>query len=291
MNNEQEIILREKIEKREKLDTILAYILMIILLGCIVLVVVLKFTKKDEEEYISEEYVPNYISLNDISSSLNGVLLEENTTITSSVSGNSLFVSYGDYSINIPMVGNELMVTIDEDNRDIVTSIYKEIASIICVYYGNEEKYCRNTLDNMSDDGNDGIRIVNGENNSVVYVDTTRSFTVNNEIIYNDVTMVAFNETKYVLNLLDIKLYNVTIVTSDNNIVFSGSVDRLTDDTTNVSIIIRLYDVDDNIIGENKYEYNEDNILDSTGMFEVEFLLNDVLKLEDINTYSIEIVK
>ena len=248
---------------------------------------VVKFTRKDnEEEIIPEEYVPTYISLGRISDSLNGVLVGD-YSITSSVSGNSLVIGYGDDSISVPMVGNELMVTMEEDNKDVITGIYKEIASIICVYYGNEDKYCKNTLDTMSDSGNDGIRIV-GDN---VYIDTTKSYTVNTEIVYNDVTKVNVNETGYVLSMLDTRVYNINVVSTDSNIVISGNIDRTNDDTSNVSVNVKLYDKDSNVIGDNKYEFNESNVLEVNGTFEVTFAFSDDLKLENIDTYSIEIVK
>ena len=125
--NEQEMILRQKIEKREKFDTILAYVLLVILLGCIVIVLYLKFVKK--EDTLPEEYIPKYIGLSDISSSLNSSdlanrYINDNATFNSNVNGNTLVVSYVkddvNVELNIPMVGSELEITIPSDNSDIV---------------------------------------------------------------------------------------------------------------------------------------------------------------------------
>lgn len=284
--NEQELLLKEKI------DIILAYILIAILLGCIVLVIVLKFTKNENNEVEPDEYIPNYISLTNISNSLNmSVVAGKYDGFTSSVSGNSIDVMYNDGNINIPMVGNELMFTITEDNSEIVTDIYKEVASTICVYYGNQEVYCRNTLDNMSDTGNDSIRIVSSGNNNVVYVDITKSYTVSEEIVYNDITKVDFNETNYVLNMSNYRIYDINIVTTNDNVLFNGKIKRSDDDNTDVSVVVKLYDIDDNIIGENKYEYNESNVMENEDSFEINLLINDDLKFENINKYSIEITK
>jgi len=203
---EQDILLRKKIEKREKIDTIIAYILMVILLGCIGLVLYLKFVR--EEDAKVDEYIPNYISLSDISSSLNNSIfsnryMNDGATFGSSVSGDILTVSYvkDDVNINldIPVVSGELVIELPLDNSDIVTDIYKEIANIICMYYGNQESSCRSTLDNMGEDGIDGIRFVNTENNSTVYITTTRSYAINNDIINNSDNEVDTDENNDVL--------------------------------------------------------------------------------------------
>ena len=300
VNNEQEMILKQKIEKREKFDTILAYVLLVILLGCIVLVLYLKFVREEEEVPPVDEYVPNYISLSEISSSLNSSTLfnryfNDGAIAGSSVSNDSLMVTYAkeDANINleIPVIGNELVVDVSGDNTDIITDIYEEIANIICVYYGNEEKYCRNTLDNMPSNGLDGIRIDVNEDTTTVYITTTKSFTVLDKVLYSDVIISDINVSDYSLQLLNIEISNINISTSDVNIVFTGDLEKLVDDTSNVSVVVKLYDVDSNVIGEKEYEFNEENVLEVLDSFEVNFEFNDTLKLENIDKYSIEIVK
>lgn len=297
--NEQEMFIKQKIEKREKIDAILAYVLIVILLGCILLVLYLKFIRKEADTNL-EEYVPNYISLSEISSSLNTSTLanrymNDAASFNSSVSGDALVVSYikndVNVTLNIPVVGNELAITIDENNSDIVTDIYKEIANIICMFYGNQELYCRNTLDNMGENSIDGIRFVNTGDTNTVYITTTRSYSISDEVVYNSVTDVGINDTNYVLNILDIKISNINVVTSDSSIKFSGNVERLTSDKKDISIIIKLYDIDGNVLGENKYEYTDENVLNSTGTFETQFLLTDELTFDKVNKYSIDIVK
>ena len=164
MNNEQDLILRQKIEKREKIDTIIAYVLIVILLGCMALVLALKFAGKDEEKTEPDEYTPTYISLNEINNSFNKSELVKGYTdnginFKSSVSGNALIIDYVEgeekINLNVPIVGNEIKFTLDDKNSKIITDIYKEIASIICVYYGNEEKFCKITLNNIDSNGND----------------------------------------------------------------------------------------------------------------------------------------
>lgn len=300
VNNEQEMILKQKIEKREKFDTILAYVLLVILLGCIVLVLYLKFVREEEEVPPVDEYVPNYISLSEISSSLNSSTLfnryfNDGAIAGSSVSNDSLMVTYAkeDANINleIPVIGNELVVDVSGDNTDIITDIYEEIANIICVYYGNEEKYCRNTLDNMPSNGLDGIRIDVNEDTTTVYITTAKSFTVLDKVLYSDVIISDINVSDYSLQLLNIEISNINISTSDVNIVFTGDLEKLVDDTSNVSVVVKLYDVDSNVIGEKEYEFNEENVLEVLDSFEVNFEFNDTLKLENIDKYSIEIVK
>lgn len=298
--NEQDLILKQKIEKREKFDTILAYVLLAILVVCIGIILYLKFIKNDEVVDGPEEYVPNYISMSEISSSLNSSALantymENGVSFGSSISGNSLVVTYVKDEVNlnldIPMVGNELMITIKEENSDVITDIYKEIANIICMYYRNEERYCRNTLDNMGNDGVQGIRFVNTEDINTVYITTSESYAINSEIVYNDVTKVYLEENDYTLNISDVSVNNISVVTTDTNVLFAGNVLRNNDDTSDFSVNIKLYDILGNVLSENKYEFNKENILDGTGTFEVEFLLDDSLQKQTIDKYSIEIIK
>lgn len=298
--NEQDLILSQKIEKREKTDTIIAYILIAILVGCIALILILKFTRKEEPTNKPDEYTPNYISLNEISTSLNSSTLanrymNDGIAFNSNVNDSNLNISYAkedvNVNLNMAMVGSELKLTITEENKDIITDIYKEVASIICMYYGNEEKYCRNTLNSMTDKGVDGIRFVNNEDTNIVYITTTRSFAVSNEIVYNATTPVELNENNYIVNMLDTKISNINVATSDTNIVFNGNIERTNDDTSNISVIVKLYDQDNNVLGENKQEYNETNPLNGSSEFNIEFILSDTLKLENINKYSIETIK
>lgn len=290
--NEQDKILKDKIEKREKFDTMLAYILLIILLVCIIFVLYLKFNNK-ENDIKQEEYIPKYISLSEISYSLNYSLLanrymNDSVNFAAKLSENSLVVTYlkNDININlnIPVVANELMITLNEENKEIVTDIYKEIASIICVYYGNEEKYCRYTLDNMVENEVSGIRFVNTDNNTIIYIDTTKSFTVENKIVYNDTTKVSINDTDYILEINNTKVSNIKLVRENTEVTISGNIEKLSEDTSDVSIAVRLYDIEDNLLIEN-------NAVENNNTFEAKFSLNEELKLENIDKYSIEIVK
>lgn len=303
MNNnyEQEMILKEKIEKRERFDTILAYILLGVLLVCIILVLWVKFFRNsDELDAPVDEYVPIYISLEEISTSLNNSTLASNYTsdgasFNSIVSGNAINVTYTkddvNLNLNMPVVGSELMINIPDNDSDVTTEIYKEIGNIVCMYYDNPEKYCRYTLDNMTEDGLDGIRFDRNENNNTVYINITKSFTVVTEIVFNEVKVMDIMEYDYSLVLSDVKVSNLMIATSDVNVVFNGNITRLTDERNNLSVLVKLYDNDNNLLGENKYEYNEQNMLDSADSFNIEFILNDNLKLEDISKYSIEILR
>ncbi len=300
-NYDQEMILRQKIEKREKFDTILAYILLVVLVGCIGLVIGLKFFRDNEElRPPVDEYNPTYISLGEIASSLNNSVLanrymNDGASFVTTVNGNALLVSYVNddvnLNVNIPMVGSELMINVPADNSEIVTEVYKEIANIICMYYGNEEKYCRYTLDNMSDNGTDGITFDKNGDNSIIYVTTTKSYSIMKEIVYNEVTLFDFNQTNHVIEMNEVKVHDIVCSTTDSSVLLTAIVDRLSADTSYVAVIVKLYDEEGNVLGENKYEFTEDRPLVVTGTFDVEFMFNDVLKLENIDKYSIEIVK
>lgn len=300
INNDQDMIIREKIEKREKIDTILAYVLIVVLVVSIGVVLGLKFLGGGEEDTPVDEYTPTYISLGEISTALNNSVLanrymNDGASFASIVNGNSIVVTYNkdDVVLNIemPMVGNELMVNIPVKNREIYNEVYKEVANIICLYYGNEEKYCRYTLNNIGDSGINGIRIDNNGENNLVYITTTESFDVDKEIMYREVVVSDYDDTDYSLELLDVKVSNINIIESDTSVKFYFDVSRLNDDNSNFGVLIKLYDMNGSILSENNYQYNEENVLDGTGTTEVEFLLNDTLKLDDINKYSIEITK
>ena len=71
--NEEEMMRMKKIEKREKTDTILAYILIVILIVCLGVILFLKFAKKEDTK--PEEHNPTYISINEIVTKFNGSTL------------------------------------------------------------------------------------------------------------------------------------------------------------------------------------------------------------------------
>jgi len=220
-------------------------------------------------------------------------LLKENDKIV----GTSYYSSSYTYNkdnilvdLNIPMIGNELMINVSEENKNIITEIYKEIANIICMYYGNEEKYCRYTLDNIDETGTEGIRFDNNGNNSIIYIETTKSFNVVNEIVYNDVVVTDINDTDYTLEMMGVSLSNINITSNDTTITFKGNFEIVSEDKSQFNIVVKLYDENNNTLNENKYEYNNDNSLDSNN-FEITFPSSDTIQLENINKYSIEIVK
>ena len=296
--NEQDLMLREKIEKREKFDIILAYILLVIISGAIIFVLYMKFIKR-EEISTPEEYIPNYISLNDISSSLKtstlaNRYLNEGVNFNSETTGDNILVTYvkddTNVNLNIPLTRGELEINIEEEYEEITTEIYKEITNIICTFYGNTEEDCRSTIENINKENSvDGVRFDSNENK--VYITTTKSIELNREIVYSEVTKTSINNTDYTLNLLETEINNITVNTSDTEISFTGNIKRLNDNKDNLSVVVRLYDNQNNLLGENKEEYNDENVLESEDTFEIKFMLSDALKLENITDYSIEVSK
>lgn len=298
--NEQDLILKQKIEKREKIDTILAYILIVILVGLIILVLFLKFTKKEETNVEPEEYIPTYINLNDISTSLNSSVLanrylNEQIRFNSSVSGNSLQIIYNkentNINLNIPQVGNELEIKLSEENSEITEDIYKEITNIICIYYDNTVSNCRNITDNINENSQiDGIRFVNKDNNKYIYISTDKSIDINSKITYNKVTNIDINKTDYTLNLDDIKIYDIKKTITSDKLTFSGIIERSNIENENLSVVIKVYDKTGEVINENKYTYNDELPLGQKSAFNISFVLNEE-HLNSISTYTIEIVK
>lgn len=307
--NEQEMIQRQKIEKREKVDRVIAYILIVILLGAIAFVLYAKFIMKtDDNTTKPEEYTPNYITLTDISSSLNSSILanrylNDGVTFSSSISNNALVVTYvkdtTNLNLNIPLVNNELEVVIDSTNSEIITDIYKEISTIICTFYSNDETSCRTTIDTVNADNPiEGIRFVNNDDTNTVYIDVMKGIPVqsitnsNTEsgLLYTEVTTVDLSLTNYKLNISNTEISNINVTTSDTDIKFSGNING-TSGEEGLSVVVKLYDEMANTLGENKYEYTLENPLNGEGTFEVSFILSDTLKLENIKKYSIDVVR
>ena len=297
--NEQEMIMNEKIRKREKLDTILAYILLVFLLGAILFILYLKFIKR-EDTTTPVEKPNNNITLNDISNSLNNSTLanrylNDNVTFSSKVNGTSLVIDYKKddkiVNLNVNTMGTELEFTMNEDNRLVTEDIYKEVANIICVYYKNTEDACRSTLSKV-DESNpiNGIRYVTSDNNILVYVNTAKSIDVENIDTYTEVTKTAVTKTNYELKLDTETINNIKITNTDTLITFTGNV-TTTSESKNMSIVVTLYGDNDTKLTEEKYEFNDTNKLEENGEFKVEFTLTETLTLDSIKTYSISIEK
>lgn len=297
--NEQEMIMNEKIRKREKLDTILAYILLVFLIGAILFILYLKFIKR-EDTTTPVEKPNNNITLNDISNSLNNSTLanrylNDNVTFSSKVNGTSLVIAYKKddkiVNLNVNTMGTELEFTMNEDNRLVTEDIYKEVANIICVYYKNTEDACRSTLSKV-DESNpiNGIRYVTSDNNILVYVNTAKSIDIENIDTYTEVTKTELSKTNYELKLDTETINNIKITNADTLITFTGNV-TTTSESKNMSIVVTLYGDNDTKLTEEKYEFNDTNKLEENKEFKVEFTLNDTLTLDSIKAYSISIEK
>lgn len=297
--NEQEMIMNEKIRKREKLDTILAYILLVFLLGAILFILYLKFIKR-EDTTTPVEKPNNNITLNDISNSLNNSTLanrylNDNVTFSSKVNGTSLVIDYKKddkiVNLNVNTMGTELEFTMNEDNRLVTEDIYKEVANIICVYYKNTEDACRSTLSKVDENNPiNGIRYVTSDNNILVYVNTAKSIDIENIDTYTEVTKTELSKTNYELKLDTETINNIKITNADTLITFTGNV-TTTSESKNMSIVVTLYGDNDTKLTEEKYEFNDTNKLEDNKEFKVEFTLNDTLTLDSIKAYSISIEK
>lgn len=296
--NEEELMRMKKIEKREKVDIALAYMLIVILLGAIVVILYLKFIKKEETR--QDDQLPTYISLNEITAGLNSSTLanrytNDGATFTSTVSNDAIVVTYTkgeqNININIPLVNNELQVNIAKENEKIITDTYKEIANIICRYYGNSEDSCRTTINNIKSDSQ-GIRFISDANNSYVYIDINKSVDVTNVFnsAYTEETKVTLDNTNYSLKISDTEISNITVTNSDTDIKVSGSIKNLSTEGA-LSIIVKLYDNDGNVVGEDKKEYTADKALNGEDTFEFSFAYNDTLKKDNVKDYSINVVR
>ena len=279
--NEEEMM-RQKVEKREKVDTIIAYCLIVILIGCIAILSILKLTKK-EDEVKPDDHTPSYATLNDVVTNLNN----SNLDITASTSNNAVVVTTkdGSLNLNIPLVNNELEVTYNKDNEEVVTNIYKEITTNLCVFYGNTNDICTSVVNNITKDSTvNGIRFITEGDNTKVYINLLASIDVSSyKEEYTEETIKDIDINNYSLNINDVNVSNIVINNSDTDIVFTS--DLKNNNSDKYTITVKLYDENNNSIGEESKEYTTEDKL------EIKFTYSDSLLKENVKKYSINITR
>lgn len=280
--NEEEMMMRQKIEKREKVDTIIAYCLIVILIGCIAILSILKLTKK-EDVVKPDDHTPSYATLNDVVTNLNN----SNLDITASTSNNAVVVTTkdGSLNLNIPLVNNELEVTYNKDNEEVVTNIYKEITTNLCVFYGNTNDICTSVVNNITKDSTiNGIRFITDGDNTKVYINLLASIDVSSyKEEYTEETIKDISINNYSLNINDVNVSNIVINNSDTDIVFTS--DLKNNNSDKYTITIKLYDENNNSIGEESKEYTTEDKL------EIKFTYSDSLLKDNVKKYSINITR
>lgn len=279
--NEEEMM-RQKVEKREKVDTIIAYCLIVILIGCIAILSILKLTKK-EDEVKPDDHTPSYATLNDVVTNLNN----SNLDVTASTSNNAIVVTTkdGSLNLNIPLVNNELEVTYNKDNEEVVTNIYKEITTNLCVFYGNTNDICTSVVNNITKDSTvNGIRFITEGDNTKVYINLLASIDVSSyKEEYTEETIKDIDINNYSLNINDVNVSNIVINNSDTDIVFTS--DLKNNNSDKYTITIKLYDENNNPIGEESKEYTTEDKL------EIKFTYSDSLLKDNVKKYSINITR
>lgn len=281
-NYDQEMMMRQKVEKREKVDTIIAYCLIVILIGCIAILSILKLTKK-EDVVKPDDHTPSYATLNDVVTNLNN----SNLDVTASTSNNAVVVTTkdGSLNLNIPLVNNELEVTYNKDNEEVVTNIYKEITTNLCVFYGNTNDICTSVVNNITKDSTvNGIRFVTEGDNTKVYINLLASIDVSSyKEEYTEETIKDISINNYSLNINDVNVSNIVINNSDTDIVFTS--DLKNNNSDKYTITIKLYDGNNNSIGEESKEYTTEDKL------EIKFTYSDSLLKDNVKKYSINITR
>ncbi len=280
--NEEEMMMRQKVEKREKVDTIIAYCLIVILIGCIAILSILKLTKK-EDEVKPDDHTPSYATLNDVVTNLNN----SNLDITASTSNNAVVVTTkdGSLNLNIPLVNNELEVIYNKDNEEVVTNIYKEITTNLCVFYGNTNDICTSVVNNITKDSTiNGIRFITEGDNTKVYINLLASIDISSyKEEYTEETIKDISINNYSLNINDVNVNNIVINNSDTDIVFTS--DLKNNNSDKYTITIKLYDENNNSIGEESKEYTTEDKL------EIKFTYSDSLLKDNVKKYSINITR
>lgn len=280
--NEEEMMMRQKVEKREKVDTIIAYCLIVILIGCIAILSILKLTKK-EDDIKPDDHTPSYATLNDVVTNLNN----SNLDITASTSNDAVVVTTkdGSLNLNIPLVNNELEVTYNKDNEEVVTNIYKEITTNLCVFYGNTNDICTSVVNNITKDSTvNGIRFITEGDNTKVYINLLASIDVSSyKEEYTEETIKDISINNYSLNINDVNVSNIVINNSDTDIVFTS--DLKNNNSDKYTITVKLYDENNNSIGEESKEYTTEDKL------EIKFTYSDSLLKDNVKKYSINITR
>ena len=281
-NYDQEMMMRHKVEKREKVDTIIAYCLIVILIGCIAILSILKLTKK-EDVVKPDDHTPSYATLNDVVTNLNN----SNLDITASTSNDAVVVTTkdGSLNLNIPLVNNELEVTYNKDNEEVVTNIYKEITTNLCVFYGNTNDICTSVVNNITKDSTvNGIRFITEGDNTKVYINLLASIDISSyKEEYTEETIKDISINNYSLNINDVNVSNIVINNSDTDIVFTS--DLKNNNSDKYTVTIKLYDENNNSIGEESKEYTTEDKL------EIKFTYSDSLLKENVKKYSINITR
>lgn len=301
--NEQELLMRKKQEKREKVDTILAYIMLVVLLTIIAFVVYLKFFRKNDQVVEKPNNTPNYITITNITNSLNaselvrGYLSEGATfNATPLTSGISIKYEKGNDALNfdIPQIGNELSITIDSQNEKVATDLYQEIATVICNYYGGSRSACSNVIKNISDANPlDGIRIDENANTKTVYLDITKKIDVSNATLtYNEKTIVDIeNSNKYILVMNDTRVTDLKVEKLDNSVKLSGMIYNLMTNGVSLDILFTVYDENNNEIKNNRLSFDATNPLVDSNNFDIAIELDNTENVDNVKKYSIEIIK
>lgn len=283
--NEQEI--QKKIEKREKTDIVLAYILIIILLGAILIVLYLKYFKEDND-IDQSEHTSNYITLETISAGLNSSSLVQTISLNSTFTENSINVNYNENEevkeLMIPLINNELEIIFPEEDNANVESIYKEITKTICVYYGNDENSCTSAIETIDNNTTNGIRFENNGNNNVIYINMMTSIDVaNGELTNNTLSLEDISKE----NTTSIQIENVMVTNLENTVSVEYNINNTSSNPFNLTI--SLYDENDTLLEEKTKEYQDIDAIPTSDI--LEFTLSDTLKLEMIKKYSITITE
>lgn len=290
--NEQDII-NKKIEKREKTDIFLGYLLILILLACISYVVYIKFFSNSITAN-QEEHTSDYITLEAITTSLNSSILNNELKINSTVSNNIITIKYQketeEKNLTVPLINNELEVTINEEDKEEITKIYKEITTAICKYYNKDkEEECTSQVENLSNESVEGIRFVTNENNTIAYINIMKSIDLsNNEGIVQ--TPLALQDISKE-NKTNIQLDNIAITSTSADVRVKYNVSyKDTNTKKDFKLTISLYDEKEKLLEEKIREYAMQDIPSILEDEEV-FILSETLKLETIKKYSITITE
>ena len=169
---------------------------------------------------------------------------------------------------------------------------WKEIAVIVCQYYGNDVSACRNTIAKVDANNQiDGIRFEEVGDTTTVYLDINKKISVNNIQTYNSVEVLELNNTNYILNLNNVIIDAISVNVTDNNISVAGSIEDTSTSSEALSVVVKLYDENENILGENKYDFTNENPLTGVSNFTVEFTSSETLNIANVKKYSIEVSK
>lgn len=258
-------------EKSDKRSIILASIFLVILLACLGFVVYIKMTYdlKDNNN-VNNNAVDNQnmLSLDNIISQFNNSDLVNNykkdfdLTVYMVKSGNGFSIKYEKTDLSEQIEGtfnnNVISIMTSGLNSKIRDDIFTELVNIVCKYQGHDNGECDTIVKDFLDGEDVEGLSVNTVSDDEVYFNIDISKKI--QLVIENIDSYVFKgkeEVGYEIEFDSLKLVDPKpVFDSENNIYsFNATIKRpLEIDSSNLEIIVNVFDENKNIINVNNYD-------------------------------------